>query len=296
MQPFISRSLTISVADTSQLYCGFLMGRACTILGLMMSFLGLRPRKYISNPRMVQQIAKVLQQASWTKENHNWFIVLEQRGMACWGGKIIICGKSIVVSTVLLACCKTFVICCTMYPLRSHGTTITCTLCTNHAYVRLHRTTHTLHAYYIHSILQSSIGKLWPCLLHQGRWQSMTKLGLTMVLMCSRSPGRAMTTFTIHSPQQPLVCAETTWVSRCFPLPPSADTAVILTRDIPTTSGTRVASETQTVRWQEQRRDIHGFWDQTGRTLMRMVLSWRADSGLVLSVMELDRIKLATDI
>jgi len=28
-----------------------------------------------------------LQQASWTKENHNWFIVPEQRGRACWGAK-----------------------------------------------------------------------------------------------------------------------------------------------------------------------------------------------------------------
>ena len=42
-------SLTIGVADTSQLYHGFLMGIACTILGLMMYFLGLRPRKYIRN-------------------------------------------------------------------------------------------------------------------------------------------------------------------------------------------------------------------------------------------------------
>ena len=143
-----------------------------------------------------------------------------------------------------------------------------------------------------HTHIQSNTGKL--CLLPPAKSQSMTKLDLTMVSMCSKSPGRAMTTFAIHSSQQPLVCAETTWVSRCFPLAPSVDKAVILTRDIPTTSGTRVASETQMVRWQEQRRDIHGFWDQTGRTLMRMVLSWRADSGLVLSVMELDRIKLAT--
>ena len=33
---------------------GFLMGMACTILGLMMYFLRLRPRKYISNPQMAQ--------------------------------------------------------------------------------------------------------------------------------------------------------------------------------------------------------------------------------------------------
>ena len=40
-----------------------------------------------------------LQQASWTMENHNWFIVLEQRGRAWWGRRIIrfIHGKSIVV-------------------------------------------------------------------------------------------------------------------------------------------------------------------------------------------------------
>ena len=140
-----------------------------------------------------------------------------------------------------------------------------------------------------HTHIQSNTGKL--CLLPPAKSQSMTKLDLTMVSMCSKSPGRAMTTFAIHSSQQPLVCAETTWVSRCFPLAPSVDKAVILTRDIPTTSGTRVASETQTVRWQEQRRDIHGFWDQTGRTLMKMVLSWRADSGSNPSVLELDRME-----
>ena len=42
--------------DTSQLYHGFLMGMGCTILGLLMSFLGLRPRKYIINPQMVSTI------------------------------------------------------------------------------------------------------------------------------------------------------------------------------------------------------------------------------------------------
>ena len=36
---------------------------------------------------VVQQIAKVLQQASWTVENHNWCTVFEPRGRACWGGK-----------------------------------------------------------------------------------------------------------------------------------------------------------------------------------------------------------------
>ena len=40
--------------DTSQLYYGFLMGMGCTILGLIMSFLGLCSRKDITNPQMLQ--------------------------------------------------------------------------------------------------------------------------------------------------------------------------------------------------------------------------------------------------
>ena len=55
----------------------------------------------------VQQIAK---QASLTVENHNWFIVLEQRERACWGRKVV---NQLWFSTVLLACCKTSAICCT---------------------------------------------------------------------------------------------------------------------------------------------------------------------------------------
>ena len=43
----------------------------------------------------IQQVAKVLQQASWTVDNHNWF---EPRGRACWGRKdSYVVHKSIVV-------------------------------------------------------------------------------------------------------------------------------------------------------------------------------------------------------
>ena len=33
------------------------------------------------------RLQKVLQQASWTVKNHNWFTVFESRGRACWGRK-----------------------------------------------------------------------------------------------------------------------------------------------------------------------------------------------------------------
>ena len=152
------------------------------------------------------------------------------------------------------------------------------------------------HTASIHSILQSDTGKLWLGLLHPGHWQLMTKLDLTMVSMCSKFPGRAMTTFAINWTHQPLVCVETISVSQYFPLEPSADMAVILTREIPITSGTRVVRETQAARCQEQRRDIHGFWDQTGRSLTKTVRSWKVESGFNPSVLELDKMKLATHI
>ena len=51
-------------------------------------------------------------------ENHNWFIVFEQRGRAYWGGKDSYVVKQLWFSTVPLV--ETFAICCTMCSWKSH--------------------------------------------------------------------------------------------------------------------------------------------------------------------------------
>jgi len=52
---------------------------------ILLVFSGERTWKYPQD--VYSRLQKSCSKVSWTKENHNWFIVLEQRGRACWGGK-----------------------------------------------------------------------------------------------------------------------------------------------------------------------------------------------------------------
>ena len=62
---------------------------------------------------LLQQIAKVLQQASWTV--HNWFTTYESDYLSCLSVPFLLVQtvNQLWSSTVQLACCKTFAICST---------------------------------------------------------------------------------------------------------------------------------------------------------------------------------------